>query len=619
MNKYSKRALKTTATVGMSLAMVLSAAAPVMATVDNITGTKATVCGTSATNKAISTAKDVLKALLADLKAEEKKLSSINMDTELELTKTRTYLAVAPSDKKFSNFLAAEMLADGSSVANGLALLVDCEGDADAEFIVGSVIASANTGSVTDGERYLGIKNALTDLNAGTSLTALDGAYGEKGNMLGKITTLATYKAEKTKYNNYTDLKEYFGNAGLNDEGKELYNDNMESMLEELNSFSEVNEEIAKDYAKVLKELKVDGNVKYKVVDLIDGAAFPRADLELLENLIKEVKDNKNSSLTAIADFSDVDDSDLVADIVDALDQMVEDIKEVNDTIKSTNVDIKDMKKVFPKLSTLETAIKAYITDDNDDNYDDYQAALAKITEDDLAKTTTYVEDVYGMFYENKAVLRSNGNYVIRTEPTDYARYLNSTDKFDTSVIYLLTTLVDSTDDVTYYDEITENTSDVIKFLKACTTDIEGVKLGNNFSPADAKKIVAANKAYKALVDMNFAGLSTKERRAVKANEELIDALYKKLIFTGTITSTGWVDAGNGDWTYTDESGKAVTKWVAAGKDWYFVQNGNMLRNSWVAQDSTGAKWYYVDNAGKMVSNTTIDGFVIDANGVWTK
>ena len=34
MNKYSSKAVKTAATVGMSLAMVLSAAAPVMAAVN---------------------------------------------------------------------------------------------------------------------------------------------------------------------------------------------------------------------------------------------------------------------------------------------------------------------------------------------------------------------------------------------------------------------------------------------------------------------------------------------------------------------------------------------------------------------------------------------------------
>lgn len=60
-------------------------------------------------------------------------------------------------------------------------------------------------------------------------------------------------------------------------------------------------------------------------------------------------------------------------------------------------------------------------------------------------------------------------------------------------------------------------------------------------------------------------------------------------------------------------------QWVADGTHWTYVKDGVPLRNSWIASDATGSKWYYVNNEGQMVRSTTIHGYVIDDNGIWTK
>lgn len=62
----------------------------------------------------------------------------------------------------------------------------------------------------------------------------------------------------------------------------------------------------------------------------------------------------------------------------------------------------------------------------------------------------------------------------------------------------------------------------------------------------------------------------------------------------------------------------AANQWIPSNKDWYkFDSNGKMYTSTWLAQDASGAEWYYVDAEGEMVRNTIIDGYQIDADGIW--
>lgn len=74
----------------------------------------------------------------------------------------------------------------------------------------------------------------------------------------------------------------------------------------------------------------------------------------------------------------------------------------------------------------------------------------------------------------------------------------------------------------------------------------------------------------------------------------------------------------DGHWWYRDEVyGEYPTMWKASFTDWYFVMNGKMVTSSWIARDASGDIWYYVDKEGKMVTNTIIDGYVINSYGEW--
>ncbi|NME84403.1 hypothetical protein HF850_15320, partial [Clostridium sp. SM-530-WT-3G] len=73
-------------------------------------------------------------------------------------------------------------------------------------------------------------------------------------------------------------------------------------------------------------------------------------------------------------------------------------------------------------------------------------------------------------------------------------------------------------------------------------------------------------------------------------------------------------------WYFMDlANGNMLTGWVQSpysGK-WYFMDlaNGNML-TGWVQSPYSG-KWYYMDASGAMVTNTTVNGYVLGADGAW--
>lgn len=119
------------------------------------------------------------------------------------------------------------------------------------------------------------------------------------------------------------------------------------------------------------------------------------------------------------------------------------------------------------------------------------------------------------------------------------------------------------------------------------------------------------------------------------------------------IMSTGWVKDG-GNWYYLYESGAMATGWVKDGGKWYYLDVSGEMKTGWIKDSGT---WYYLDSNGAMetgwiddggeryylnddgsmatgwgkswaygyyfnadgtlASDTTVDGYYIDSDGVW--
>lgn len=103
----------------------------------------------------------------------------------------------------------------------------------------------------------------------------------------------------------------------------------------------------------------------------------------------------------------------------------------------------------------------------------------------------------------------------------------------------------------------------------------------------------------------------------------------------------GW-QIKNGHYYFLEQSGAMLTGWLRSGNKWYFLnpnptdQEGVML-TGWVQDkgqeyylDGSGAmlegwqnvdnNWYYFwPSAGNKATNTNINGFYVDGNGIWRK
>ena len=437
-----------------------------------------------------------------------------------------------------------------------------------------------------------------------------------------------SYPEVKQVYDIIKTYEDFLGNISSDNSwnaeeltSREVYDEYFSLMEDAVQDYEETYADVFADkFVKALEEkVVVTYDRDATVEDLVDGAAFHREDLSKLEKVLSDIRDDKVAYDKVY--YSQVEGDPDVEDILDALDAIVEDVKDVNDLFKS------DAYKAIRRMSftSLADAAVDFKADYNNDTKETkYLNELNKVNTNEIEALQTYVTDFFNEFYTVDAVQRSNGNYSLRLEETELARYLNENEKEfaeSNAVVVLLTTNVDVRSEESVYDELTAGVGELDKLVKAATTDIEGIALNSTFTSSDASKILAAKKAYDELMDKTgpyYSAMTSKERRAVSANEDLISALYAKLILNGTVTKDWWIKE-NGQWVFYKNGLPQSNVWVAdINNDWYYAgANGVMLTNSWIARDSSGSVWYYVGADGKMVTNTVVDGYTIDANGEW--
>ena len=633
MNKYSSKAVKTAATVGMSLAMVLSNVAPV---VSNLTVTLAAgelVTDKQTAEKAHDVLSNVLDALTVDYttaKSTDPIIESgtvkVSGDITLNFTDHNTLAElVDESNIKLSGAIADSKFTQDDSLLKIATFLANNSSLMDEADIDEDVVAFAKyIKGYTKGTTALADYFTTGDWKDATSNVIK--AVAENGITNNKTAAEKAYKVIK-------DNDKYLNAVVYADGVMEKVND----FKVEVEDYKGENEDVYnKEYVKQLEDtlLYIGGVSVYEAVE--KEVAIPYTNLSKIEKTLKDIKNDDNDKLNAIADYDDVKDSEEVANYIEGLETIIEDMKEVKNLLKSTNADVKAYKKdLAAKVKKLAETAKAYLADDSDDNEINLNAALNAFREADATALKNFVEDFIGQFYTLTPKQLNSGKYVVRLENADYGRYVEAEDVFKlleansltAGLQYVLTTVIDNEEsDETYYDTVINAVTTVEELLKAVTDDIEGLTLNSTLTSAQANKIIKAKKALNQLVDKDgniekeyAKALTSKEKKAVLANQELIETLYLKLILNGIVTQSGWVDKGNGDWDYIAEDGSRPSKWVASGANWYYVKNGTMLRNSWIASDAQGTRWYYVDDNGVMVSNTTVNGYTFNSYGVWVK
>ena len=61
-----------------------------------------------------------------------------------------------------------------------------------------------------------------------------------------------------------------------------------------------------------------------------------------------------------------------------------------------------------------------------------------------------------------------------------------------------------------------------------------------------------------------------------------------------------------------------ATGWIQIGGNWYYLNQLGAMMTGWL--ENSDGKWYYLNpESGVMISNTTIDGYVLGADGAWIR
>ena len=78
---------------------------------------------------------------------------------------------------------------------------------------------------------------------------------------------------------------------------------------------------------------------------------------------------------------------------------------------------------------------------------------------------------------------------------------------------------------------------------------------------------------------------------------------------------TGWLN-DRGTWYYLNASGAMQTGWLNDNGTWYYLNASGAMQTGWLNDNGT---WYFLQSNGAMAVNTTVDGYVLGANGAWIR
>lgn len=85
----------------------------------------------------------------------------------------------------------------------------------------------------------------------------------------------------------------------------------------------------------------------------------------------------------------------------------------------------------------------------------------------------------------------------------------------------------------------------------------------------------------------------------------------------GAMAANTWKQDLLKHWFYLSADGSMISNtWLLYNGKWYFLKENGEMATGWIFY--SGA-WYYLYPSGEMASNTTINGYRINKNGVWIK
>lgn len=85
----------------------------------------------------------------------------------------------------------------------------------------------------------------------------------------------------------------------------------------------------------------------------------------------------------------------------------------------------------------------------------------------------------------------------------------------------------------------------------------------------------------------------------------------------GAMVTNAWKQDSSKAWFYLGTDGAmAVNTWVLSNGKWYYLKANGEMATGWFFYKGD---WYYLYSNGEMASNTTINGYRLNGNGVWIR
>lgn len=79
------------------------------------------------------------------------------------------------------------------------------------------------------------------------------------------------------------------------------------------------------------------------------------------------------------------------------------------------------------------------------------------------------------------------------------------------------------------------------------------------------------------------------------------------------IMQKGWKQVGD-TWYFLKNDGAMKTGWQQSNGKWYLLKDNGSMATGW---QKVNGRWYFLYSDGSMASNTTINGYKVDASGAW--
>ncbi len=147
-------------------------------------------------------------------------------------------------------------------------------------------------------------------------------------------------------------------------------------------------------------------------------------------------------------------------------------------------------------------------------------------------------------------------------------------------------------------------------------TDADGymmtgwIKDGNTWYYLKANGVMAKAGWYKVDNVWYYFGASGN----MKTGWVLDNGRWYYMLSNGAMAKACWVEV-NGNWYYLTQSGAMATGWVLYENNWYYLTESGAMATGW---QIVKGSWYYLDPAnGKMLKDTTVDGYKLASDGKW--